>query len=191
MSDEIETPAPAEEPVETPPAAEPDKPAPRTVPVAELAREREQRKAAEKALEDLRASSQAQLEALAKERDEHRALAEQRESSVRQATIRGATIAAAAKLGFADPEDAIRFVDGSTIEFDETGQPVNVASLLDGLVKAKPYLRGSHAVPSGGIDLGNAPATFTKEQIAKMTPAQVNANWDKIQAAAAAGKIEA
>ncbi len=48
--------------------------------------------------------------------------------------------AAAADLGFADPQDAARLLDRSELEFDEDGTPKNARALLEKLAKAKPYL---------------------------------------------------
>lgn len=54
----------------------------------------------------------------------------------------------AAKLGFADPDDAYRFLDLAAVETDEDGQPKNVGKLLDAVLKAKPYLKGA-PTPAG------------------------------------------
>jgi hypothetical protein len=46
----------------------------------------------------------------------------------------------AAQSGFSDPNDAIKFLDWSEIEYDDNGAPSNVAELVADLLKAKPYL---------------------------------------------------
>lgn len=52
----------------------------------------------------------------------------------------------AARLGFADPDDAIRFLDASEIDANAS----NVESLLKDLLKSKPYLAGTQRASSGG-----------------------------------------
>lgn len=164
---------------------------PRTVPVAELARERAARKKAE---DELKKLTDAQLSEVEQLRNEvaagQKALADaataQQTSRVEVAVAR-----AAAKLGFSDADDALRLIDRNAIEFDDaTGQPTNVDELLGALMKSKPYLASAAKTPQGGIDLGNGGApSYTKDQLAKMSPDQINANWDKIQQAAKAGKL--
>lgn len=159
--------------------------------------ERKARKAAEKAAADAAAELKKLQDANLSETEKLRKQVSDYERQVADAATRDqehrlrlATITGAAKLGFADPEDALRMLDRTAVEFEDDGTPRNVNELLTDLLKRKTYLASASATPSGSQDLGNAgTATFTKDQIAKMTPAQINANWDKIQAAAQAGKI--
>lgn len=76
----------------------------------------------------------------------------ERERSLRERTIRSSTVVEAAKLGFADPEDALRLLDQDAIEIDDEGTPVNVAAQLASLAKSKPYLL--NARPTGSFDTG-------------------------------------
>lgn len=46
----------------------------------------------------------------------------------------------ASQSGFADPQDAVKFLDWSEIEYDDNGSPTNVTELIADLVKSKPYL---------------------------------------------------
>jgi len=48
----------------------------------------------------------------------------------------------AAKLGFTDPADAVAMLSRADLEFDDDGTPTNAETLLQALLKAKPYLAG-------------------------------------------------
>lgn len=89
--------------------------------------------------------------------------------SNQERTLRYATVASAAKLGFADPEDAYRLLDHAALEFEEDGTPRNVEAQLASLAKAKPYLL-SQARPAGSFDTGtggrsSTGRTYTREQL--------------------------
>jgi len=86
----------------------------------------------------------------------------------REQAIRMAAVTAAARLGFADPEDAFALLDREAIEFDDAGTPKNVSRLLTDLLKAKPYLGAAHARPMGSADGGaRAGAPTLQEQAAE------------------------
>jgi hypothetical protein len=92
-----------------------------------------------------------------------RAQAEQRQ---RDQLIRTQVIAAAAKAGFNDPEDAFRMLDVSALEADESGKVDGLDSALQALAKSKPYLVKSSGTisptnPSGG------PQKASDEQLRK------------------------
>lgn len=53
--------------------------------------------------------------------------------------------AQAARLGFADPSDAVAMLKRAELEFDDDGIPTNAESLLKEMLKAKPYLAGKSA----------------------------------------------
>jgi len=53
---------------------------------------------------------------------------------------RFAVEAEAGRMRFADPADAWSLIDQGSVDFDDGGNPTNVAALLEELVKAKPYL---------------------------------------------------
>jgi len=101
--------------------------------------------------------------------DLERQLAEAARSN-QERTVRYATVAAAAKLGFADPDDAFRLLDQSALEFEDDGTPRNLDAQLGALAKAKPYLL-SQARAAGSFDTGTgggraaASRTYTREQL--------------------------
>lgn len=72
----------------------------------------------------------------------------------REQAIRMAAVTAAARIGFADPEDAYALIDRDAIELDDAGTPRNISRLLTDLLKAKPYLGAAHARPMGSADGG-------------------------------------
>lgn len=89
----------------------------------------------------------------------------------------------AAQLGFADPNDAIRLLDLSQIDYDESGTPTNVHALLKDLLKTKAYLAGKAGAAqqtSGGATNPSRSQTqsvgeITDAYIANLTPQAFNA----------------
>lgn len=95
---------------------------------------------------------------------------------IRTLKINTAVTSAAARLGFADPEDAGRFLSDTALDLDAAGTPTNVEDLLKSLLKAKPYLAGKAvaAPTSGGATnpsrtQSGAPPEITREYIATLT----------------------
>ncbi len=78
-------------------------------------------------------------------------------------SLRLATVTAATKLGFRNPELAYRLLDQGAVTFDPEGAPKNVEKLLTDVAKAEPYLvadtdfgggqRG--ATPGGKADMND------------------------------------
>lgn len=66
-------------------------------------------------------------------------LAKQAET-VKQSTIQHAVEITAAKLGFADPGDALSLLDKSAVKLGEDGKVEGVEDALKDLLKRKPYL---------------------------------------------------
>lgn len=105
----------------------------------------------------------------------------------RDTALQIAVQAASAKLGIVDAEVALALIRG-TIEFDNDGKPQGVEAALNKLLADKPYLKaGTSTSPTNPPRQG---ATLTKADIEKMTPAQVNANWEEISKALAEGRIQ-
>lgn len=83
----------------------------------------------------------------------------------------------ATQLGFKDPGDAIRFLDD-----EDTGDDESARKALLALAQSKKYLvndRPRTGGPMGGSNGGG----LTIEQIKNMSPDEVNANWEAVQAA--------
>jgi len=87
-------------------------------------------------------------------------------------------VSESARLGIVDADAAYKLLDKTAIEYDEAGKPRNVEALLRELLKSKPYLAGV-----GGSSVMNPEKTqmFTREQIEKMSTAEINKNWDAIK----------
>lgn len=73
---------------------------------------------------------------------------------LRDVKTRYSVIAAAQRLGFADPGDAFRLLDQSQLEFDEKGEPRHLDKLLGDLLRAKPYLGNGTTRSAGSAEGG-------------------------------------
>ena len=134
-----------------------------TLDAAVLQRElAEARREAAKYRTDLRKATDAQLSE--SERLQRRVTeleAERAESAARdrERAIRLAALEAAAKLGFRDPDLAVRLVDPSAVEVSDDGTPKNVERLLTDVLTRSPYLaRPGAAADFGGGVRGSGPA---------------------------------
>lgn len=116
-------------------------------------RQREAEQEAERQRQAGLSEAQRTAEAATRLEEENRALREQ----VRSAALTSAAVAAATKLGFRNPELAVRLLDRSAIEWTDDGQPKGVEQQLRELAKADPYLAKSAAGDYGGGGRGEAP----------------------------------
>lgn len=145
--------------------------------------------------DDLKALVKAAKERQASEQTEAQKLQAQLEAAqkregtlaaqLREQALQMAVQAAAQKVGIVDAEVALALVRGQ-ITFDDKGAPQGVEAALTELVKSKPYLRagaGNSVNPTNPGRQGGS--KLTREQIARMTPEQINANWSAVQAALA------
>lgn len=93
--------------------------------------------------------------------------------------------ATATELGIVDAEVALALVR-SNITFDDDGTPQGVKAALTKLLADKPYLKGGTSTsPTNPPRQG---ATLTKADIEKMTPEQINANWEAVSKALEEGR---
>jgi len=99
---------------------------------------------------------------LQKRLDELEAEKERLATAQQEQAIRMATVTAAARLGFADPELASRLIDRSAVEMDEAGEPKNIPALLAALAKAV----GAPPRPTGSADGGARGTPSQREQVA-------------------------
>lgn len=150
---------------------------------------------ARKMLSDLGVSSVDELKAIIKQKEERE---EAEKSELQKAQERAAELekqlsaaaeaqkamamqtditAKAAKLGIVDPDAAFKLLDKGAIEYGDDGRPKNTEALLMAMLKERPYLAGTgSSVTNPGKD-----RTYTREEIEKMTPEQINKNWDAIK----------
>lgn len=84
---------------------------------------------------------------------------QQAESQVRdqERTVQLATLEAASRLNFRNPDLAYRLLDRSEIEFDD-GKPKNVEKLLKALLEKEPYLAKTAQADYGGGNRGTTPS---------------------------------
>jgi len=142
--------------------------------------------------DDLKALVKAAKERQASEQTEAQKLQAQLEAAqkregtltaqLREQALQMAVQAAAQKVGIVDAEVALALVRGQ-ITFDDKGAPVEVEKAVSALAQAKPYLRaqGSGSNPTNpGRQSG---ATLTREAIERMSPDEINRNWDAVRAA--------
>jgi type VI protein secretion system component VasK len=93
--------------------------------------------------------------------------------------LQSAIVSMSAKLGIVDADAAFKLLDKGAIEFGDDGKPKNVEALLQAMLKDKPYL--SMTGSTSPMNPGKTPS-FTDDQIKKMTPEEINKNWDAISA---------
>ena len=109
------------------------------------------------------------------------------EERARMLELRLAVERSARRAGVVDEDAAFQLLDRSRVEWDETGAPANVETLLEELLRRKPWLRQPREVPAPAVNLTNpareAPRRLTREAIRRMTPEEINANWEAIEAA--------
>lgn len=97
------------------------------------------------------------------------------------ARILKAEVRAAAAGKLADPADALRFLDLSSIEVGEDGDidAATVATAIDDLIKQKPYLaaqsgkRFQGSADGGARNENSKPTQLTGEDVKKLSPQQI------------------
>lgn len=110
-------------------------------------------------------------------------LADQREGRIKeleaQATesaIHSAVLAAAAKAGIADPEDAYQLANLSGIKMGDDGKVAGADDVVAALVKAKPYLvKTTNGAPFTGATNPATGPTLQAADIRKMSAAEIAA----------------
>lgn len=165
-------------PVGDPPPATPAEPTPAPSPVEaktfdeayvkQLRKEAaDYRKRATEAEAKVKASEDAQLSELEKAQKQAAdalASAERAEAALKAERLRGAVTRTATKLGFADVDDAARFLDENAVERDDAGNPTNLDKLLGDVLKAKPYLKGQPANAAAMNPARSQTGQLTEEQ---------------------------
>jgi hypothetical protein len=104
-------------------------------------------------------------------------------SELQQARAQVAIAQAAATHGV-NPAKLAKLV---TVEFDADGQPVGVEAAVAAVLNEWPELKPAAAAPTPGATNPQRTAKLTLEQVKKMTPAEINARWDEVQAVLAGG----
>lgn len=154
----------------------------------QTAKERDDAAAKLKTLEDAQLS---EADKLKKQAEEATGKVTAAEARVRETLTRMEIERTARRLNIVDEDAAFRLLDASAIQYGEDGAPKNVQTLLEALVKAKPYLVGAEGGAAGGGSSnpgrGRGGGELTKADLAKMTPQQISLlPQDKVLAALAA-----
>ena len=128
-------------------------------------------------LAEIEAENQTELEKAQTRAAELEKQASEATQRAREALLRSAVVAEAARKNVVDPDAAVALLDRSTLELDDDGSPKNIAEAMDSLLKAKPYLAGG-ARAGGSADLGArggdaGKGQLTREQLKAMTPEQI------------------
>lgn len=103
----------------------------------------------------------------------------EREAQVAEQRLRSAVLAAAARQGFVDPEDAFRMLDREAL--GENGSVDGIEEALGALRKAKPYLVRSAASPALQPTNPAGQRSLTKADVAGMTADEINRRWDEVE----------
>lgn len=80
------------------------------------------------------------LERLQAELNETKQALAETQRLAQERLVRNAVLAAAARVGFNDPDDAMRLIDQSTLEVREDGSVDGVEKAIQAIAKSKPYL---------------------------------------------------
>jgi hypothetical protein len=139
---------------------------------AEAAKYRTQLRKFEKAEEERKKAEMTEAEKLKADREtfekERQALAQ----SQRDFTAKQQVISEAGKAGFkVSPERVFALLKGE-IEFDDDGQPTNVAAVVKALADAEPGLVGAQNGSPTNPDRQRGPG-ISAEALARMTPAEI------------------
>jgi hypothetical protein len=134
--------------------------------------------AAAKKLADLEAANQTELEKAQTRADEAEKRATQIEAEAKETRLRSSILAEAAKADrkIVDPEAVIALLDRSTLELDDSGVPTNIATAMDSLLEARPYLVVVDGGTRGSADQGarsGGAKQLTKEALKSMAPEEV------------------
>lgn len=162
----------------------------------EAAKYRTERNALEAEVKKRQDAELSETERLKKQFEETHTRASALEQQLRQERVNLLIEREARRLNIVDSEAAALFLSGK-VEFDEAGQPKDVAALLEGLVKQKPWLvsgQQAAAAPGAGASAANpgqsphaAGKTFTRSQL--MDSKFYAANRDAILQAQREGRI--
>lgn len=100
-------------------------------------------------------------------------------ASRKESLLRASVVGEAAKRNVVDPDAAIALIDRALLEFDQQGNPTNVATAMDSLLEQRPYLVAAQGGARGNADLGargtSGPEQLTREALASMSAEQVAA----------------
>lgn len=118
-----------------------------------IRKERELREAAEKRLKAIEEKDLPEAERTAKRLSELEVSNAELNRQLQQERTRSRVTAAAQRLGFADPDDAMSLIDAEDLVIED-GYPKNTDKVLKDLLAKKPYLASSTARATGSAEGG-------------------------------------
>lgn len=137
-------------------------------------------------LDELEKANQTELERAQHENETLRKEIESERAARTEASLKAAVVAEAAKRNVIDPDAAIKLIDRKTLEFDDTGAPLNVADVMEELVTARPYLVAQPGT-RGSADQGARQSGGTKQ----VTEAELKTMpWQEIEKARKEGRLK-
>lgn len=152
----------------------------------ESANYREKLREAETRLKAADEAKLTELERAQKEANEAKTLAQAMQAELKQNRVKAELALSASRLRLADPEAAFRLLDYEAVQFDDAGRPVNLETIITEVIKRFPILIASATAPTTAPNnparQADSSLTLTREQIATMTPDQINQNWPAVQA---------
>ncbi len=143
---------------------------------------------AEQDLEAARAAHLAEADQLRKQVADAQTQMQVREATYRQQNARHQVENAARDLGIADPQAAWKLLEPSALQFDESGAPTNVGAALEALLREHPFLAGGPPRRVANPPRASGAPALSRQALARMTPEEINANWDAVSAQLAENK---
>lgn len=128
-------------------------------------------------LKDIEDAQLSEAEKLKKTADEATSKVTAAEARVRETLTRLEIERTARRLNIVDEDAAYKLLDAGAIQYDAEGAPKNVGTLLEALVKAKPFLVGDASGGGGGSSnpgRTRGGGTLTAADLAKMTQEQIS-----------------
>lgn len=152
---------------------------------AEAAKYRVEAQAAKTKIAGFEAAQMTESEKLQAQARVAQEAAQAAQAELRKARAQAAVATAASKQGL-DAGLLGRLVE---VDFDDNGQPVNVEARVQAVLTQYPQLKpvAATAAPTNPGSSARAPK-LTMADVRKMTPDEVNARWDEIQAAMTAAR---
>ena len=136
-------------------------------------------------LQKFKDSQLSEIDRAKREATDASAKATQLEAELKQSRVMADVALHSVGLKIVDADAAYKLMDVSAVEFDTDGKPKNVKTLLNHLIKEKTFLLGS-TVTTKPNNPGRDGAGLTLDQIKKMTPAEIIANKEAVDAVLAA-----
>lgn len=97
---------------------------------------------------------------------------------------------AAKSLNVVDPQTVSQLLDKTSFSMDEEGNFQGVEDAVKALVESKPFLKGGPiGKPSNPSNGNGQPKVFTRQEVDRMSEAEINANWKEISDQMAKGLI--